>query len=381
MSGIVIAEVISSSDLVEFIDLPSEIYRGMPGFEPPLRMDRNMLLDPEQSAFWKRAKVRYWLARKKGRVVGRISAQVDDVLPVGVPPGSGMFGCLDVTDDPQVTAELIGRAEQWLREQGCTAMFGPCTLDMNDEPGLLVEGAEEPAMTLFPWHPSYLGRHLERLELVKLRDLHSWRLDLDGASAPQLAGDSFRIAERIPGICIRHADRRRMDREIQILCDVYNDGWRDHWGFIPLTPIDLAGLDQLIKWLVPREGFKIVELDGRPVGVMLLIPNLFELTREIRPRPGLLGWIRIGWRVLTHRFKSGRIIVAGIAHDLQSTVRGSAVAALLVDELIQGQATLNGKWVEAGWVLENNAALVSILQRFGFKRNKTFRIYNKAIKA
>lgn len=381
MAIIVIAKVTSPQDLGDFIDLPSKIYAGMSGFEAPLRMDRNMLLDPDQSAFWKRAKACYWLARKNGRAVGRISAQVDDILPVDVMPGSGMFGCLDVEDDPEVTAELIDHAEKWLREQGCTSMFGPCTLDMNDEPGLLVEGSEESAMTLFPWHPPYLGQHLDRLGLIKLRDLHSWRLDLDDGPVSQPAGDRFRIAERIPGLRVRHADRRNMRREIQILCDVYNDGWRDHWGFIPLTETDLAGLDQLIKWLVPREAFRIVELEGRPIGVMLLVPNLFELTRGISPQPNVFGWIRLIWRALTHRFESGRIIVAGIARDLQSTVMGSAVAALLVDELIKGQAALHGQWVEAGWVLENNSALVTILQRFGFRRNKTFRIYSKPIKA
>lgn len=381
MSSISIVNVQSHSQLDDFIDFPSKIYSGMRGFESPLRMDRNMLLDPDQSEFWKRARVCYWLAIRDGGIVGRISAQVDDRLPVGMVPGSGMFGCLDAVDDPEVTAGLIDRAEQWLREQGCTSMFGPCTLDMNDEPGLLVEGFAEGAMTLFPWHPPYLGQHLEKLGLVKLRDLHSWRLDLSENALSPLADGRFRIAQRIPGLTVRDADRRHIRRDIQVLCDVYNDGWQDHWGFIPLAVTDLAGLDQLIKWLVPREGFKIVEIDGRPVGVMLLVPNLFELTRGISRRPSPIEWVRLIWRALTHRFESGRIIVAGIARDLQSTVMGSAVAALLVDQLIAGQATLNGKWVEAGWVLENNSALVTILQRFGFRRNKTFRIYNKTIKA
>ncbi len=373
-----IRPVSDRADLRSFIDLPPRIYRGLRGFEPPLRMDRDMLLNPRSSAFWKHGKVRYWLALRDGQPVGRISAQIDPNLPVGIPAGAGMFGSLDAVDDPEVVRLLIEAAEEWLADQGCTNIFGPCTLDMNDEPGLLVEGAEQPTMTLCPWHPPYLGRLVERCGYERLRDLHNWRLDLKGA--PLLSNDARRrLSDRIAGLTSRTPTRNSYARDIAILCDVYNDGWRNHWGFIPLAPVDLDGLDVLMKWLVAPEAFRIVELDGEPVAVMLLIPNLFELTAGLSPSPGLSGWLRLAWRAMTHRFRSGRIIVVGLVSRLQGTVVGSAIAALMVDELVASQTVLKGEWVEAGWVLENNTALIPILERFGFQRNKTFRIFGKTL--
>lgn len=373
----VVVEVASSDPAVaEFIDLPPRLYEGNPSYAPPLRFDRAMLLHPRKSAFWKEAPVRYWLARKDGRPAGRISAQLPPVLPVGMPARTGMFGCLDAIDDPAVVGALVEAARGWLREHGCEAMVGPCSLDMNDEPGLLVEGADEPPMTLYPWSPPFLGPALEALGFERLRDLHSWRLDGDAASA---LPEGRRLAERIPGLTVRGADRRAFGRDIAILCDVYNDGWRDNWGFAPLTPADLEGLDQLIRWFVPEQAFRIVELDGEPVAVMLLVPNFFEITRGLAPRPGLLGWPRLLWRAARHRFRSGRIIVTGVSRRLRHTPQGAAIAALLVDELVASQAALGGEWVEAGWVLENNHALVRILERFRFRRNRTFRIYRQPI--
>ncbi len=367
----------SSRAIRDFIALPPRIYAGFPGYEPPLHLDRARLLDPAKSAFWKRGQARYWIARRNGLAIGRISAQVAPTTPVGLAAGAGMFGCLDAVDDAEVVEALIAAAAQWLAEQGCTAMFGPCTLDMNDEPGLLVEGADQPPMTLCPWHPPYLAGQIERLGFTKLHDLHNWRLELTRA-APAMPDARLRLAERIPGLRIRHPERKSYDRDIQILCDAYNDGWRDNWGFIPLTSADLAGLNHLMKWLVPPQGFKIVELDGKPVAVMLLVPNLFELTAGLGPRPTPAGWLKLLWRAMTHRFRSGRITIVGIARHLQGTVTGAAVAALLVDELIAGQAALRGEWVEAGWVLESNRAMTRILERFSFRRNKTFRIYSRA---
>lgn len=373
-----ITPVSDRSDLRAFIELPNRIYVGQQAFEPPLNMDRDMLLNPRRSAFWKHGRVKYWLAMRDGLPVGRISAQIDPNMPVGIEPGAGMFGCLDAIDDAEVVRLLVETAEQWLVAEGCTSIFGPCTLDMNDEPGLLVEGADQPAMTLCPWHPPYIGPHLERCGYERLRDLHNWKLEL--ASATQLTTEGRkRMSDRIPGLTSRIPDRGSYARDIAILCDVYNDGWRNHWGFIPLAPVDLDGLDVLMKWLVAPEAFRIIELDGEPVAVMLLIPNLFELTAGLSPSPGALGWMRLAWRAMTHRFRSGRIIVVGLVSRLQGTVVGAAIAALMVDELVTSQSVLKGEWVEAGWVLENNTALIPILEKFGFQRNKTFRIFGKTL--
>jgi hypothetical protein len=375
-----LASVTTPQDLRDFIDLPPQVYGNLANYEPPLRLDRDLLLNPgKKNIFWDQSRVRYWLARIDSRPVGRISAQIGAKLPRGIAPNSGMFGCLDAIDDREVIEMLLSAAREWLAAEGCTSMFGPCTLDMNDEPGLLVDGADQEPMTLSPWHPPYLGSLLEQVGLTRLRDLHSWRLDL-ASSPPTADSGRLRLAERIPGLRIRHPDRKSYARDIQTLCDIYNDGWQGNWGFVPLTPEDLDGLDQLMKWFVPREAFKIIELAGKPVAVVLLIPNLFELTQGLAPSPGPFGWAKILWRACTHQFRSGRIIITGIAQNLQGTVTGSAIAALLVDELIAGHAVLKGEWVEAGWVLEDNRALIQILERFHFRRNKTFRLYSQAFK-
>lgn len=374
---IVVEPVTSRQQLKAFIDLPPAIYSGFREYHPPLRFERMLALDDRRSPFWQQGnRCCYWLARKEGRVVGRISAQIGQVTPVGIAAGSGMFGCLDAIDDAAVIEALLEAARAWLRQQGCGAMFGPCALDFNMEPGLLVEGIDQPPMMMSPWHPPYLGRHLERLGLGKLHDLHYWRIDLH--LAPGRARDALlRQSRDIPGLRIRYPDKSSYDADIAILCDIYNDGWRGNWGHLPLTPGDLDGLDLLMRWKVPRRAFKIVELNGTPVAVMLLVPNLFEWFAGLAPRPGPLGWLRLLWRVLTHRFRSGRFIVTGMTSDMQGSVTGAAIMARLIDETIADCMQLRGEWAEAGWILESNTRVVRILERFGFRRNKTFRIFGQ----
>lgn len=379
MQSMVRIEIVTTRKLQkQFYDLPARLYEAFPEYEPPLAIDRKMMLDPRQSATWERASVRYWLAFRGDEPVGRISAQADPAVPVGIDPGTGAFGCLDAIDDGAVVAALVEEARRWLAEQGCTGIYGPCTLTMNEEPGMMIEGHREPAMTMAPWHPPYLPRLIESLGFAKMCDLYNWRLDL-AQVGEVLSSASLKLGARIPDLRIRHPEKSSFDDDIRILCDVYNDGWRDHWGFVPLTPRDLEGVDQLMKWLVPPQAFKIVEVKGEPVAVMLVVPNLFELTHSLKSRPSPLGWGRLAWRMLTHRFRSGKIIVFGVIKRLQGSVTGAAIAALLVDQLINDQSSLKGSWIEAGWVLENNRALNQMMKSFNFERVKTFRIYGQAI--
>lgn len=372
-----VTPVDSRRDLRRFIDLPPKLYRDFPSYEPPMRMDRAMLLDPRKGAFFQRGTAQYWLAWRDGQPVGRISAQISPDQPVGVPEGAGMFGCLDAIDNPEVVAALIGAAEAWLRERGCRDAFGPFVLNMNGEPGLLVEGFDQPPMTMTPWHPRYLRAHLEALGYAKWRDLHSWTVnvrDVDGAQLRQ----SMRLTQRGADIKARPITRRTLRADLPVLRDLYNDGWHDNWGHVPLTLADLQGLTLLAPFMPPQAGL-VFEIDGEPVAIQLAIPNMFELTRGLGPVPSPLGWLRLGWRALRFRPRSGRIILLGIAARLRFTAAGAAIMLRLMDELIGQQQELDLDTVDGGWVLEDNIALTRFLVRYNFAVTRTFRIFGKTL--
>ena len=125
----------------------------------------------------------------------------------------------------------------------------------------------------------------------------------------------------------------------------------------------------------------IVEHKGDPVGVAVLIPNLYEITGDVGPDPSPLGWAKLGWRTAFHRFSTGRIILLGVQSKLKNSVGGAVIAMSMVKQLIDELSNYKGhvEWIEAGWVLEDNAALVRLLEQFGFSITRTFRILQKDI--
>ncbi|MDP3545344.1 MAG: hypothetical protein Q8S29_04120 [Phreatobacter sp.] len=376
---VVIEPVNTKAALKEFIRLPGRLYRDFPAYVPPLTMDRKGFLDPAKAPLYKHGKAQYWIARRDGRAVGRISAQIDEAQPATTFGDAGLFGCLDAIDDPKVVEVLLAAAVDWLRAQGRTRAVGPCLLSMNEEPGLLVEGHDEPPLIMVPWHPPYLARHLEACGFVPCRDLHYWRLEHIEDHLRTL--NERRRAMTAAAITIRPLNMRDIPGDIEIMRLVYNDAWKDNWGFVPLEPEDLAGLSRDMKPFVRPELGMIVERAGKTVAVAMILPNLFEITADLGADPSVLGWAKLGYRTFFHKFSTGRIILLGVLSEFRQSVTGAMIAMAMVDEIITRFTNYNNdlKWVEAGWVLDNNEPLRKLLRQFGFSIVRTMRLYDREL--
>jgi hypothetical protein len=59
--------------------------------------------------------------------------------------------------------------------------------------------------------------------------------------------------------------------------------------------------------------------------------------------------------------------------------RGRGIDALLSKRVWDGAGRLGYDWGEAGWVLEDNLPMRNALERMGFDRYKTYRVYERAL--
>ena len=78
--GVEISTVKGRRDLREFVDLPFRLHAGTP-WVTPLRLERRIFLNRRLNAYFTHGEAEYFLARRGGRVVGRITAQIDPVGP------------------------------------------------------------------------------------------------------------------------------------------------------------------------------------------------------------------------------------------------------------------------------------------------------------
>ena len=118
--------------LKAFIDLPFRLHANHPLWVPLLKLERWVFLNRRLNAFFSHGEAEYFLARRDGRVVGRITAQVNHAFNDYQEKNWGWFGFLEFEDDQEVLEALLAAAASWLRARGCERMVGPADFAMNE---------------------------------------------------------------------------------------------------------------------------------------------------------------------------------------------------------------------------------------------------------
>ena len=169
--------------LAEFVDLPFRLYANDPNWVPPLKDEVYGLLTPGKNPWFEHAEAQLFLARRAGRVVGRISAHIDHLAlsqPVeqGMGPGTGFWGFYEA-ESAEIGNALLAEAEKWLRAKGMTRMLGPVSFAMWDEPGLLIAGHDHPPTVMMGFNSAAYQGWIEAAGHEKVEDLFTYALPID----------------------------------------------------------------------------------------------------------------------------------------------------------------------------------------------------------
>ncbi len=373
-------EIIPVTDkamLRRFIRVPFAVHRNDRAWIPPLLMEREQAFSPKHNEFLRRAEVRFWLARRAGRDVGRISAQLDPLASRDGKDPVGHFGCLSAIDDPEVFAALLGTAESFLRSRGVRHACGPFTLSINEETGLLVEGFDTPPMLLMGHDPPYAGGRIEALGYRKEKDVYAYLLDMQ---AP-LSRSARSMLERplASSVRLRRLDFSDYKNEIRRMVDIFNDAWSGNWGFVPLTETETDEMAQRMRILLDERLVWFAEADGEAVGFIVVLPNVNEAARDLAGRLLPFGWAKLLWRLKVRGVRSGRVPLMGVRRRLAGTVLGSAIPLQLIGAVLPANAAFGFRWIELSWILEDNLPMRRILERLGARAYKTYRLYGRRL--
>lgn len=354
-----------------FIDLPYRLHAESVWI-PPVRLERWMFLLRPLNPYFRHARAQYFLAYRGDRVVGRISAQVDDSFNAFHANRWGMFGFVEFVDDQVVVDALLDAAERWLRSQRCDRMVGPMDFSMNDESGVLIDGFDRDPMIRQPWHPPYYQRRCEEAGLVKVMDLLSWYLEIgDRANLDPLLPKAADRARTRHGITIRKMSRRHLRRELDAFAEVYNQAWSTNFGFVPYEKADLDTMALEWQLVYSPEWFMVAEHHGETVAMAITTIDLNQVLKKMKGRLLPLGW----WYLLNrHRFVDQvRVGFLGVKPRYQYT---GAAAALYVEHFDAAERSRFKKG-EAGWILETNRSMNRGLEAMNARVVKRYRVYHR----
>jgi len=378
-----IAPVSGKGDLSAFIELAYRLNADDPNWVPPLRADMVELLTPGKNPFHEHARVQLFLARRGGKVVGRISAHIDELAlqqppEQGMGPGTGNWGLLEAEDEA-VTAALIAQAEDWLREQGMTRVLAPISLSIWEEPGLLVKGHDHPPMIMMGHHKAEYEGWVEAQGYDVAKRLYTYDLEV-GDGFPPIVNRIVKSGERNKEIVVRPVDKSRFDEEAHAIIGILNEAWSKNWGFVPFTETEKAYGAKKLKPIIIEGANMIAEIDGEPVAFMLSWPDINTKLIDMKGKLFPFNWAKLLWWLRNPQSPNFRVPLMGVVTRYQNTRLASQLAFMMI-EYIRRYAVANhgAKRAEVGWILEDNQGMVAIAEAIESRINREYRIYEKSL--
>jgi hypothetical protein len=372
---VAVTPVRSRRDRREFVELPYRLHSTSPVWVPPLRLERRLFLNRRLNPYFSHGDAELFLARRGDRVVGRLSAQYDDNFNAFHDNRWGMFGFLELEDDPEVLPALLAAARDWLRGHGRDHMVGPMDFTINDESGVMIEGFAREPMIKQPWHPPHYERLCAAAGLGKAMDLLMWELQI--ADREAMLPVIFKLAAEVEprhGIRLRKMSRRSLRRDMDRFAEVYNSAWSENWGFSPYSKKDLDTYAMDMQLVFDPHWFMVAETaEGETVAVAITVPDINQVLRRMKGRLLPLGW----WHFLRKGRTIDRVRVGflGVKPEYQHT----GVAARMYVEHFDMAAVTPQKWGEMGWILETNKNMNRAMEAMGGRVVRRYRIYEQAV--
>lgn len=364
-------------DLDAFLSLPEQLYRGDPGFVAPLFFEQRERLTPGKNPFFQHAEATLFTAYKDGKLVGRISAQVDREHLARYKDDCGFYGFFDTVNDARVGRALVDAAATWLKVRGMKKMRGPFSLSINEETGTLVEGQAEPSMIMMPYHRAYQDAVTTGSGLSKVRDLLSWKYVV--GEIPERARKAHEEVMIMPEVRMRSVRKSRLSEDVRIAADIFNDAWQNNFSFVPMTEAELAKMAQDFKLFLDDQIAVIAEIDGHPAAMAIAMPNLNEAIHDLDGRLFPLGLPKLLYRTKIKRTKSARLILLGIKSEYRNKKRYGGLSAAIYVEMAKRGAAVGYEWGELGWTDEQNRPVSLGIRLMGGEVYKRYRIYEKSL--
>lgn len=374
MNDMRINEVITKSIEKAFLQVPKILYKHDPNWTCPLDNEIKGIFDPRRNVSFQHGEAARWvLYDERNQPVGRIAAftdqrKVDDFdRPTG---GIGFFECIDNQDAANI---LFDTAKSWLADRNMEAMNGPVNFGENYlHWGLLVDGFEPQGYGM-PYHMPYYRDLFVTYGFKNFFEQYSYHRSMKVPYPERMVKFAEYIASRA-NYSFRHFSFAQTDKFVSDLVESYNEIWSHfHQHYTPLQNNEIKKMLVESKMIIDEKQIWFAYDNGKPIGLVIALPDANQLLRKIRNgRLNLLNILKIIYYKKRKTITRSRALIAGVHPDYQNK---GVIAALFLQYL---KALEQKPWyneIELSWVGDYNPKMQNIYNQIGAIKHKTHVTY------
>ncbi|MBQ5579219.1 MAG: N-acetyltransferase [Prevotella sp.] len=382
MSSVVVTKVESKNDLKNFINFHYDLYKGNEYDVPNLFSDDMSTLSKDKNAAFEFCEAECFIARKDGRVVGRVAAIINHRANKKWNRQSVRFGWIDFIDDLEVSSALMKAVEEYGKSKGMTEVVGPLGFTDFDPEGMLTFGFDQLGTMATIYNYPYYPEHVEKWGgYEKDNDYVEFKIHVPDKVPDKMVKISELIMKRY-NLHVRKPTKKEVFEEGlgHKLFYLINETFKDLYGYSELSD---KQIDQYVNMYLPMVDLNLIPIiedwstdEHKLVGVGITIPSLSKALQKChRGRLLPFGWWHVIRALKFHKTKIVDLMMIGVLPEY----RTKGVNALMFYDLIPWYNKYGIEWGESQVEMETNENVQSQWQYFDYELHKRRRCYVKKI--
>ncbi len=107
------------------------------------------------------------------------------------------------------------------------------------------------------------------------------------------------------------------------------------------------------------------------------LPNINAAIADLNGRLLPFGWAKLLWRLKVRGVDSARLPLMGVRRRFQGTAVSTALMLGVIDSIREYHRRHGTRRGELSWILEDNRPVRKLIEMFGGRPYKTYRLYAK----
>ena len=360
MANIAVSQITSSKEMRAFVRFNYELYKDCPQAVPDLLEDTLETFDLRRNPAFRFCEAAFFLARKDGRIVGRVAAIINTRANTRWERQDVRFGWIDFIDDIEVSRALLEAVEQWGRQRGMTRIVGPLGFTDLDPEGMLTEGYDQLSTLCAIYNYPYYPEHIAKLGFEKEVGWVERKVFIPRGEHEANKAKYFRIAQMVQqryGFRLRHFRSKSEIKKggyVKKMLDVVNRAYVDLYGFSQLDDQQKEWYASRFLMLLDRRFLSVVEnAEGEIIGIGVCMPSLSRAVQKAKAKLFPFGW----WHIVSELYFKRKhqildMLLVGVLPEYQE----KGANALFFADMIPGGISGGYEWAETNPQLEDNLA-------------------------
>lgn len=378
LDKLIVREVRTKGQLVDFVKFNIQLYDGHPYHVPLLIEDDLNLLLPEKNPAHAFCDTVYYLAYRGDRIVGRIAGIINHHSNDRWNQNRARFGFVDFEDDPEAVDALFAAVENWARRNGCEEIHGPLGFTDLDREGMLVEGFHQLGTMAAIYNYSYYPAHMERIGYRKDTDWLEYKIYVPKSIPERHKRMSDLVRKKYGLRVVKYTDRSALVREYgDAIFELLNLAYSKLYGVTHLTHEQIQYYKKMYLPMVNLDLLPLVirDSDKALIGFGVVMPSLSRALQKANGKLWPFGVVHLLRALKSKTPEILDLMLIAVHPDYQQ----KGVNALIFEDLIPIVNKYQVKYVESNPELEDNKSVQAQWNDFKKVHHKSRRAYVKKL--